>query len=125
MNILNSAQSTQKIIEQYIEYSNIEGQSKLDGDYKIGNKMSKKLNKLFSYLEENNELAKIVLKDILKSDSIRVRSMAAVDSLRLNMYVEESFKVLEEIANNEELGILSLGPEISLKIWKEKGHLEP
>ncbi|MGH4118626.1 hypothetical protein [Clostridium sp.] len=122
---MNSVESAKKIIEQYIEYSNIEGQSKLNGDYKTGNKMSKKLNKLESYLKENNDLAKIVLKELLKSNSIRARSMAAVDSLRLNMYVEESLKVLKEIANNEEYGILGLGPEISLEIWKEKGRLEP
>lgn len=125
MNILKSIENAEKIIEQYIEYANIEGQSKLDGDYKIGNKMSKKLSKLDSYLEENNDLAKIVLKELLKSNSIRARTLAAVESLRLNMYVEESLKVLEEIVENKELGILSLGAEISLEIWKEKGLLEP
>jgi len=87
--------------------------------------MSQKINKLFSYLEDNNDLAKIVLKEILKSNSIRARSMAAVDSLRLNMYIEESLKVLKETVENKELGILSLGAEMSLKIWKEKGRLEP
>jgi len=125
VNILNSAQSPQRIVEQYIEYSNIEGQSKLDGDCKIGNKMSKKLTKLEAYLEDNNDLAKIVLKELIKSNSIRARTLASVESLRLDMYVEESLKVLEEISNNEELGILSFGAEISLKIWKEKGYLEP
>lgn len=125
MNVLIIVESAEKIIEQYIEYSNIEGQSKLDGDYKTGNKMSKKLNKIFTHLKDDNDLAKIVLKELLKSDSIRARSMAATDALRLNMYVDESVKVLKEIANNKELGILSFGPEMALKIWNEKGRLDP
>jgi hypothetical protein len=113
-----------EIIKQYIEYSDVEGQTKLEGDYKLGNKMSKKLKGLFMYLENDDDLAKIVLRELLQSDSIRARSLAATDALRLNIYIDESLKVLEEIANRKELGILSYGPEMALQIWKEKGHLE-
>lgn len=124
MNVLSIIESAEKIIEQYIEYSNIEGQSKVDGDYKTGNKMSMKLNKLFEYLKNDNDLAKVVLKELLQSESVRVRSMAATDSLRLKMYIEESLKVLKDVACDKSLGILSFGPEMALKIWNEKGYLD-
>ena len=116
--------SSSELITKFIEYSEIEAKTKLNGDYKLGNKYSKKLYKIFIILKKDNNLARNVLKELLKTNSIRARSIAAIDALRLNIYVDEALKVLNEVANMKEIGILSFGPSVALKIWKEKGYLD-
>lgn len=113
----------QKIIKEYSKYAEIQGQCMLDGDYKKGNKMIGKLNVIFDEFQKDTVLAKDVLQELLKSDCFQVRTIAATDCLRLNLFQVEALVVLKESASRED--ILGFGPEIALKTWKEKGRLDP
>lgn len=113
--------AAEQIIEQYICYAEIEGQTKLDGDYKLGNKMVAKLNKLYDAIQGDEELAKTVLWQVMHSDSGRARGIAACDALRLRIHIKEALKVLKQESKRKD--ILGFGPEIALETWKEKGSL--
>jgi len=104
------------LIKKYIEYATIEGETKLNGDYKKGNEMVKKLNKIFKIINENEDLAKEVISAVLYSNSIRAQGLAAVDALRLNIYVNDAINILEKISLRED--IWGFGSEMALKIWR-------
>jgi len=106
----------EKLISDFIKYAEIEGKTKIAGDYKLGNAMAKKINKIFEDLKNDGELAREVIGAILKSDSIRARSLAAVNALRLNIYIEESIEALEDISKDS--SIIGFGAEMALKIWR-------
>lgn len=112
----------QQIIDEYTKYSNTQGQCLLDGNYKINNKMAKKLNVLFKEFQRDPELAKTALKELLVSDCIRTRTNAAADCLRLNIFQDEALRVLRRASKRKD--ILGFGPEMALEIWKEKGRLD-
>jgi hypothetical protein len=108
--------NTEELISKFIEYGNIEGESKLTGDYRTGNKMSKRLTKIFELIKDDMDIAQNVLGTVMRSDSIGGRSIAAVDALRLNILVEEAVALLAEESKRED--ILGFGCEMALRIWR-------
>ncbi len=114
--------TAQEIIEKYTEYATIQGQSMLDGNYKMNNKMVKKINVYYKEFQNNTELGKVVLKELLNSDSFQTRINAAADCLRLKLYQDEALRVLRNASKRKD--ILGFGPEMALEIWKEKGKLD-
>jgi hypothetical protein len=104
------------LISKFIEYATIEGETKLTGDYRTGNKMSKRLTKIYELIKTDMNIAQTVLGTVMRSESYRARSLAAVDALRLNILVEEAVALLEEGAKRED--ILGFGCETALKIWR-------
>lgn len=101
---------------KYIALATAEGTSKLSGDYKKGNMLAKKLYKIFLILQSNPTVATQVLGIVLKSDSLRARSLGAVDALRLNVLVNDAVSVLEEASKSSD--IFGFGSEMALKIWR-------
>ena len=122
---MKKKKTANEIIKLYVEYATIEGKSKLEGDYKIGNKMVTKLNKIYEQLKSDPNLALDVLNAVLDSDSVRARGLAACDALRLNINIERAIVVLQQISKMKDIGILSYSAEMALQIWTEKGHLDP
>ena len=108
--------SADLIIKKYIEYAEIEGQTKLDGNYRLGNKMSKKIIKLFLMFKDDCETAKYIIQNILISDCRRARILIAVDALRIGVLIEDAVNELE--VSSQENDIFALGSEIALKKWK-------
>jgi len=108
--------NSSKLINDYIEFATIEGETKLNGDYKLGNKMAKKIIKIFTILKDNEQLAREVIPIILNSNSVRARGLIAVDALRLNVYVNDAIKVLEDISKQND--ILDFSSQMALKIYR-------
>ena len=81
--------SASEIIKLYIEYATAEGVSKLEGDYKTGNTMVKKLNKLAEQFIDDPILANEVLSTILNTDAVRAKSLAEIGraSCRERLYI--------------------------------------
>jgi hypothetical protein len=104
------------LAKEYVEYATIEGETKLSGDYKLGNKMSNKLQKIFLMLRENQQLSEEVIKIIMCSNSARARSMASVDALRLNIFIDDAIKILEKESQRQD--ILGFSAEMALKIYR-------
>ncbi|GHU83342.1 hypothetical protein AGMMS50284_6710 [Clostridia bacterium] len=110
------SRNSQNLIEKFIEYATIEGETKENGDYKLGNKMSKKLNEIFDILKGDNELAEKVLGAVLHSEVASAQSIAAVDALRLNILVKQSIKILEKISKQQSM--IAFGSRMALKIYR-------
>lgn len=113
----------EQIIQEFTECSTIQGQCMLEGNYKLGNKMVHRLNKLYSLFSSNLNNAQIAYQALLKSESFQTRTIAATDCLRLNILTEEALCVLKQSAKRKD--ILGLGPETALRTWRDKGRLDP
>jgi hypothetical protein len=109
--------TAEEIVNEYISFATIEGETKLTGDYQKGNKMSKKLSKIFDKLKQDNALAENVINSLLKSNSERAKSLAAVDALRLGIFISEAIAILEEVSSSRQ-DILGFGCEMALKIYR-------
>lgn len=101
---------------KYIETATAEGLSKLSGDYNKGNILAKRLHEIFLVLQSDPVIAVRVLDIVLQSNSLRARSLGAVDALRLNILVTEAVSVLEEASESPD--IFGLGSKMALKIWR-------
>lgn len=108
--------NTEALINEYISLATIEGEAKLNGDYKTGNSMVKKLNRIYEAIKGDMDVAQNVLGSVMKSNSTRARSLSAVDALRLNICVKEAIDVLEDEAKRDD--ILGFGCEMALKLWR-------
>ncbi len=108
-----------EIIDKYIKYAEEEGASKINGDYKLGNQMSKKLERLFDRFRDNKEDAECIIEGILNSDCRRARILIAVDALRIGILEE---KAVSELKKNIKRGdVFSIGAEIALENWRRQG----
>ena len=112
----NESIDSDKLISDYISFATIEGNSKLTGDYKTGNSMAKKLNKIYQLISADVNIATNILGAAMKSESARARSLSAVDALRMNILIKEAVAVLEEESRRDD--ILGFGSVMALKIWR-------
>ena len=96
----------------------------LEGDYKTNNKEGKPILQIFKFLEKNKELASVTLPLLFTNRNIVTRTRAATHCLALNIFIEEAVKILEEAANNEQVGIFGFNAEMTLKVWHKQGYLK-
>ena len=113
----------ENILKQYEESGKIMYQATLTGDYKSNNREGKKLVKIFKVFEDDRELARICIAELLQSDNVVVRSEAAAYCLALNDNVEVAQKVLTEISSDEANGIFGFNARMTLDVWKKQGYL--
>lgn len=106
----------QEIINQYLETGVVLAKTALNGDYKGGNKIAKENRKVFAILGQNKDLAVQVLMQVMNSDNDKARSIAAADALRLNILIEQSIDILEEVAKRSD--IIGFEAKTALKIWR-------
>ena len=107
----------QEIINQYIETGIVLAETSMNGDYKRGNAIAKKNRNIYElYLETDKEIASQILSQVMESGVDNARSLAATDALRLNIMIEKSVNVLEEVGEREDMvGFLA---KTALKVWK-------
>lgn len=104
------------LANEYIKFAAMEGESKLSGNYRIGNFASKQLEGIINLAREDPVILCNIIKKILSSESRRAQSLGAVDALRLNIFVEEAIHILEEDSLQHD--ILGFGSEMALRIWR-------
>jgi len=114
--------------QRYVESTIQHGKALAIGDSRTANKHAKILNKVFQQLNATIE-GKNVLVELLYHNTIRVRSMAAIDLLRINYEVQKAEKALELIASLDQTvmqrdeRITVFAAQIQLKSWKENGFV--
>jgi len=108
--------SEQEIIDQYIETGVVLTETALNGDYKRGNTIAKKNRKTFDFLTHNKDLAISILAQVMNSDIDKARSIAAADSLRMNIMIKKAINVLEEVAKRSD--IIGFEAKTALRIWR-------
>ncbi len=111
--------SIQEIIDLHMKSYRIIESALSEGDYKTNNREVKKLRKLKTDLFENNlDLARKVYGNLLLSDCVTAKSIAAVECLRLNILIQEAIDVLECVAKRNDVGISRHSSEMALRIWR-------
>ena len=113
-----SKMTPEGIAEEYIKLATEEGQCKLDGNYRRGNYLTKKIVKLVDSIKENPQLFKSVIKLTMAAENRRARSMGAVDVLQNNIaeFEEEAVQILEETSKAKD--ILGFSSKMALSIWR-------
>ena len=113
-----------KLIAEYINNAVIQGEATLSGDYKTGNKASKKMLKTYKIFEQHGDVALEILVQLLEDHRINVKIWAASHALGLGKLVKQALAVLDEISKRPDIGILRLNAEMTLKVYQEKGSLK-
>ena len=108
--------SPDAIAANFVTLAEEEGECKLRGDYKRGNLLVKKINRLVSSIQNEPEMASSVLQKVFSSTSRRARSLGAVSALRMNLLTDKAVQILEEASKAND--ILGFGSEMALKIWR-------
>ena len=108
--------SKEELIEKFVKYATIDGEAKLSGDVRKGNNATKKMNKISYILREDKNLAETVYGEIMKSNSFRAKTLAAVECLRMNILLDEAVEILEK--GSERKDVLGGGCYWALKIWR-------
>ncbi len=106
------------LTDQFIENANLQGEATKDGNYKRGNKASDKLYKIANILKEDKEFAKDILDILMVNPEPNVKIWACGIALDIDYKAYEAEKILTELSNTTELGILSFNAEMSLKVRK-------
>ena len=106
----------QNAIDGFISYAKIQGIASNSGDSKIGNQAYNGIVKAYNYLKKEGAIDKI--KYLLSNNDTSVKLWAAC--YLLQMYEEESLKVLEEIAKGND--IYAFSAKMTIEEFK-KGNL--
>lgn len=112
------------LVEEYIQGAVAHGNATLAGDYKLANHQYRKLTRIYKKIAKNRELALTFFSDLFQHPNASVRTWAAAHSLGLGIQTQSALKVLEQISQDHNIGIVRLDAEMTLKEWIKKGELK-
>jgi hypothetical protein len=116
INAINIIMSVDEAIELFIKHARIECDSSLSGDNKTESKSTDILNNCISFLSKNNKLDRLSAFLDDKDVSLRLWSASAL----LNTKTRKCKKVLKEIAEGNNYGVLALTAETVLSEYKKR-----
>ena len=119
---INAADS-EKLIKKYknLAIQHMEGSK--DGDSRKANKAYAKLRQIYDKFRQDDALAEGILTTCLRSDNAGVRIWAAAHLLGLKKHIGEAEKVLAEISQMDNIGVIRSTAEMTLKVWKRQEYL--
>jgi len=115
---MNKSKSTQELIALLVQSYEIIDKVKDEGDYKINNREMKKCIKLHNLIAEDLKLAEEIYGLLLEHSCISVKTASAYQSLKLDIYVDKSVNILEELAKRTDIGTRRLSAEMCLRVWR-------
>ena len=111
------------LVKQYADAAIAHEEASKRGDYKVANREYAKLTRIYRKLEQDPVLAQGVISELFNSSHYSVLEWASAHALGLNISVARAEKMLEEISQMTDIGIVRLGAEMTLKEWQRKGKL--
>ena len=111
------------LIRRYIKSAVLHGEATYKGDYKIANSEAKQLTKIYRIMEQDIDLANVMLNHCLVDKDVSVKTWASAHALGLNIRINEAESVLKKVSVQKDIGILGFNAEMTLKAWKEQGYL--
>ena len=120
-----SKMTPDELAEEFIRLGTEEGITKLNGDYRKGNKLSKQMNNLVDSIKDNSEVFMYVLKRAMESEDRRARSLGAARALQnlVTGLEQEAEEVLEETSKDKD--ILGFSSRMALSIWRGEFSGDP
>ena len=120
---MNKTESPDYLISRYLEHLLTIEDANMRGDYKAGNKEGKKVIRLFQVLEKNSDLARLVLPELLRHPSVKVRICGAAHCLSLRLYEDQAIALLNDISELS-IRIFSFEARMTLSVWEKQGYLK-
>ena len=114
-NITMKEYDVKELTNDFIENAVILGETTLSGDYKKGNKATKKLFKIEAIMKENSDIAITMLNELLEHENINVKIWAAANALDIKYRDNEAEKILKKIAGMPDIGMLGFSAEMMLE----------
>lgn len=109
------------IIETYIVAAITYGEETEEGNYKVVNREYRKLTKIYRKMETDLDIAQQILEKLLIHPNDHVRLWAAAHALGLNLYVNQSIEILEDVSKRPKF--LGFDAKMTLEVWREQGKL--
>jgi hypothetical protein len=116
INAINIIMFVDDAIELFVKHARIQCESSLSGDNKTGSKSYDILNNCISFLSKNNKLDRLSAFLDDKDVSLRLWSASAL----LNTKTRKCKKVLKEISEGNNYGVLALTAETVLSEYKKR-----
>ena len=124
----DSMDAREQAKQQYVNSAILNGRAATGGDPKTANKHARILNRIIGKMRDGR-IDKSILVELLTHEEIGVRTMAAIDLLRMKHEVPKAVAVLVEIAGTDETGkridermsIMAAG--LQLRRWEETGSV--
>lgn len=114
----------ESILNDFIDAAEAHEKATADGDYKTANKQYAILKKIYKKFDKNRLVAKNALEVLFKQDSVSVKIWASSHALSLNILTGDAEKILKHFSEDQNIGILRLDAEMTLKEWKKKSNLK-
>lgn len=118
---------SQDLTEYYDEFINaakLQGEATKAGDSRTANKQYTILKRIFVKAQKDIETAKIFYKNLRNNSEPNVKLWASAHSLALGLDIAVAENILDVLSKNENIGILRINAEMTLKVWKEDGYLK-
>lgn len=94
------------------------------GDSKTANRQYTILKRIFNKAQKDIVSAKEFYARLRKDNDANVKIVACAHSLALGLDIAEAESILDNLSQNEDIGISGLEAEMTLKVWKEQGYLK-
>lgn len=102
-------------VEQYLYYTDVHTECTNSGNYKKGNRASKKILEMNAILKNNFEEYRGIIDQLIESTNPGAILWVSNVALDLHYRTNEVISVIKQISLNKELGLISFGAEMQLK----------
>lgn len=108
------------LVELYVQAAVAHGDATLTGDYKSANRQYLKLTRIYKKIEKDRENAHLFFEGLFNHTNASVKTWAAAHALSLGVQTQVALKVLEQVSQDRNIGVIRLDAEMTLKEWKKK-----
>lgn len=110
--------------DKFVKMATQYGETFISGNYKLGNKMYHEIHQMVkeSFADEN--FIELVIKPCLKESNYYAQYLAAIWLLLIKKSTKEAQEVLKELAARDDIGIIRLNSDMTLKTWQKQGYLK-
>ncbi len=117
-------QNLSEYYDKYIDAAKLQGEAVQAGDSKTANRQYTILKRIYIKTQKAMKESEEFYRNLRSNSEPNVKLWSCAHSLALGLDIAEAEKILNNLSQNEEIGILSLNAEMTLKVWKEQGYLK-
>jgi hypothetical protein len=117
-------QDLEEHFNKFVNAAILQGEAIQTGDSRTANRQYTILKRIYVKAQKDINAAKIFYEHLRNSSEPNVQLWACAQSLALGLNITESENILEMISKKENIGLLRLNAEMTLKVWNKQGYLK-